>query len=99
MASIEHEDGDDKHDSEIDSLMGATLEIEKMVQQPLRAIDPFKRKEREQGILLISKFRVGPLPELSLNCLETEENHEVDICQLFLSDLQKLLLELEGEEL
>lgn len=58
MASIEDEETAEEHSSEIDSLMGATLEIEKAVQQPLRAFDPFKRKEREHGHNLIKKFRV-----------------------------------------
>lgn len=61
MASIEARELGHAETSEIDCLLGATLEIEKSVQQPLRAIDPSKRAERKKGRFLIRQYKVSQL--------------------------------------
>ena len=61
MASIEARELGHAETSEIDCLLGATLEIEKSVQQPLRAVDPGKRAERKQGRFLIRQYKVHNL--------------------------------------
>ena len=67
MASIEKEAEGVREVSEIDCLLGATMEIEKTVTQPLRLIDPFKSADRRQGQFLISQFRVRcPLPNIAV---------------------------------
>ena len=61
MASIAARELGHTETSEIDCLLGATLEIEKSVQQPLRALDPSKRAERKQGRFLIRQYKVDLL--------------------------------------
>lgn len=65
MTSIEEDGLPGKEVSEVDCIMGATLEIEKTVQDPLRAINPCKATEREAGRFLIRQFRVPPTKALT----------------------------------